>query len=356
LHQDPGPRNGNARGGEPYTRGMLYYILKNRIYLGEIVHKGQIHPGDHPPIIDPANFDQVQKLITSNRHDHATRSRSKERSLLAGYVWDEFGRKLTITHTQKNARRYRYYVSGPAQTGEATDKRAVRIAANDLETMACSEIAIFFKDEKRLRKTLFSDVAGNLVEPPTMPGMPHWTEAAASAAQKLMLPHGDEFFAILQAIAPKIVAGRSFVSITIKRKAVLSLLNLPVSEAQDELIDLRRDTRLKTIGTEPRLIIQQDDPRPARPQRDPALIKALARAHIWFRRHTGENPIPTDQIARQDKQDPSYVGKIMRMAFLSPTLTEAILDGRQPPGLTIEAILSGIPANWAEQQRKFGRP
>ncbi len=60
--------------------------------------------------------------------------------------------------------------------------------------------------------------------------------------------------------------------------------------------------------------------------------------------------------AKQDKQDPSYVGKIMRMAFLSPALTEAILDGRQPPSLTIEAILSGIPADWAEQQRKFGRP
>ncbi|WP_430397411.1 recombinase family protein [Ferrovibrio sp.] len=350
-------RNGNARGGESYTRGMLYYILKNRIYLGEIVHKGQIYPGEHPPIIDPGIFDKVQKLITSNRHDHVTRSRSKERSLLAGFVWDEYGRKLTITHTKKDARRYRYYVSGPAQTGEATDKRPVRIAANDLETIICIEIATFFKDEERLRNTLFSDLAGNRVEPSTLPGMAHWTEAAASVARKLTLPHGGELFAILQAIAPKIVAGRSFVSITIKRKALLSLLDLPIDEVQDGFIELRRDARHKTIGTEPRLIIQQDDlQRPARPQRDPALIKALARAHIWLRRHTGENPIPTDQIAWQDKQDPSYVGKIMRMAFLSPALTEAILDGRQPPGLTIEAILSGIPADWAEQQRKFGRP
>jgi len=347
-------RNGNARGGEPYTRGMLYYILKNRIYLGEIVHKGHIYPGEHPPIIDPVIFDQVQKLITTNRYDHVTRSRSKERSLLAGFVWDEYGRKLTITHTKKDARRYRYYVSGPAQTGEASDKRPVRIAANDLETIVCGEIATFFKDEERIRHTVLS---GTHIESPPTPGMAHWTEAAASAARKLMLPHGGELFAILQAIAPKIVAGRSFVSITIKRKAVLSLLNLPVSEAQDELIELRRDTRLKTIGTEPRLIIQQDDPqRAARPQRDPALIKALARAHIWFRRHTGETPISTDQIAKQDKQDPSYVGKIMRMAFLSPELTEAILEGRQPSGLTIEAILSGIPADWTEQQCKFGRP
>ncbi|WP_428248402.1 recombinase family protein [Ferrovibrio sp.] len=349
-------RSGNARGGEPYTRGMLYYIMKNRIYLGDIVHKGQIYPGEHQPIIDPATFDQVQKLITSNRHDHVTRSRTKERSLLAGFVWDEYGRKLTITHTKKAARRYRYYVSGPAQTGEVTDKRPVRIAASDLETMACNEIATFFKDEEQLRNTLFNAVAGNVVEPPTMPGMANWTEAAASVARKLMLPHGGELFAILQALAPKIVAGRAFVSISIKRKTILNLLDLPADEFHDEQIELHRDTRLKTIGTEPRLIIQQDDTRSARPQRDPALIKAMARAHIWFRRHTGETPISTDQIARQDKQDPSYVGKIMRMAFLSPELTEAVLEGRQPPGLTIEAILSGIPADWAEQQSKFGRP
>ncbi len=347
-------RNGNARGGEPYTRGMLYYILKNRIYLGEIVHKGQIYPGEHPPIIDPVVFDQVQKLITSNRHDHVTRSRSKERSLLAGFVWDEYGRRLTITHTKKDTRRYRYYVSGPAQTGETIDKRPIRIAANDLETMVCNELATFFKDEERLRNKLFSDGG---IELSPMPGMAHWTEASASMARKLMLPHGNELFAILQTMAPKIIAGRAFVSISIKRKTILSLLDLPADEIQDEQIELHRDTRLKTIGTEPRLIVQQDDPqRSARPQRDPALIKALARAHIWFRRHTGETPISTDQIAKQDKQDPSYVGKIMRMAFLSPELTEAVLEGRQPPGLTIEAILSGIPADWAEQQRKFGRP
>jgi site-specific DNA recombinase len=44
--------NSTARGGIPFTKGPLAYLLKNRVYIGDIIHKGQYYPGEHEPIID----------------------------------------------------------------------------------------------------------------------------------------------------------------------------------------------------------------------------------------------------------------------------------------------------------------
>ena len=51
---------GRVIGGKPFSRGALYLILQNRAYLGEIVHNGRSHRGEHPPIIDQPLWDTVQ--------------------------------------------------------------------------------------------------------------------------------------------------------------------------------------------------------------------------------------------------------------------------------------------------------
>ena len=53
-------------GGKPFSRGALYLMLRNRTYLGEIVHKGQSHPGELTPIIDPPLWDAVQTQLAGN--------------------------------------------------------------------------------------------------------------------------------------------------------------------------------------------------------------------------------------------------------------------------------------------------
>ena len=55
--------SGRLVGGKPFSRGALYLMLRNRTYLGEIVHKGQFHPGEHTPIIDQPLWDAVQEQL-----------------------------------------------------------------------------------------------------------------------------------------------------------------------------------------------------------------------------------------------------------------------------------------------------
>lgn len=59
-------RNENRRGGTPFSNGALFHLLRNRIYLGEIVHKKQVYPGLHDEIVDPRLFERVQQQLATN--------------------------------------------------------------------------------------------------------------------------------------------------------------------------------------------------------------------------------------------------------------------------------------------------
>ncbi|NLH80187.1 MAG: recombinase family protein [Phyllobacteriaceae bacterium] len=102
---------GNATGGGTLGRGALYHLLQNRLYRGEIDHKGTIHPGEHEAIVDQDLWDRVQAVLAENLVERAVRSDAASPSLLAGLVRDQDGIPLTPMHANKTGRRYRYYVS-----------------------------------------------------------------------------------------------------------------------------------------------------------------------------------------------------------------------------------------------------
>src|SRR4030081_554229 len=101
--------DGVEYGGQRLSRGALYLILQNRIYRGEVPHKGNAFPGEHPAIIDEPLWDDVQAVLAANRVERATGARAT--SLLTGMVFDETGERLTPTYAVKKGTRYRYYVS-----------------------------------------------------------------------------------------------------------------------------------------------------------------------------------------------------------------------------------------------------
>jgi site-specific DNA recombinase len=83
--------NGTERGGKPFSRGHLYTLLSNPTYTGQIVHKGQLHPGQHPALIDDASWSIVRDQLAANTRDHRHRAKAAEPSLLAGLLVDARG-------------------------------------------------------------------------------------------------------------------------------------------------------------------------------------------------------------------------------------------------------------------------
>ena len=89
---------------------------------------------------------------------------------------------------------------------------------------------------------------------------------------------------------------------------------------------------------------------PARTRADPALVKALARAHRWKRLLEGGRYGSLAELAAAEKIDRSYLGKTLRLTLLAPDIVEAILDGRQPCALALPALLESVPSLWDEQR------
>jgi hypothetical protein len=85
--------NGATRGGVPFTQGPLFYLLRNRFYIGEVLFKGEILPGPQPPLLDRALFDAVQAKL-SEQWSHRTRTRQRSKALLCGLLYDDAGNKM----------------------------------------------------------------------------------------------------------------------------------------------------------------------------------------------------------------------------------------------------------------------
>jgi hypothetical protein len=89
------------------------------------------------------------------------------------------------------------------------------------------------------------------------------------------------------------------------------------------------------------------------PAADTTLVKALARAFRWRRMMETGRYGTIDELAAAEKINSSYVSRLLRLTLLAPDIVEVILDGRQPEGMTLPALMEPFPVEWARQK---GRP
>lgn len=110
--------------GKPVDKGFLYKLFRNRLYLGEAVHKGTSYPGEHHGIITLELWDQVQSILQESPRQRAASTRTQTPALLKGLIFTANGVAMTPTATKKGSRHYRYYTSMDAirnRAGEGTD-------------------------------------------------------------------------------------------------------------------------------------------------------------------------------------------------------------------------------------------
>jgi site-specific DNA recombinase len=109
---------GATHGGILFQRGSLFYLLRNRFYIGEVKYKGEILPGEQPAIMQRNLFDAVQQKLT-DQWSHRNHAKTKSDHRLTGLLYDDAGHRMIPTHATKAGIRYRYYVSLPRLNGES---------------------------------------------------------------------------------------------------------------------------------------------------------------------------------------------------------------------------------------------
>jgi len=346
---------GRCWGGKPLARGALYTMLRNRIYRGQIVHKDQHYPGEHEPIIDEVLWQEVQTKLTANAVERATGERMLSPSLLAGLLYDGQGHRMTPSHAVKKAMRYRYYVSQPliSKTREAAPE-GLRVAAAEIERIVLSGIGELFSNPGRLAEALGPSIetAGEQQQILRRAG-----EVAATWSE---LP-APQFRSAVAMLCRRITARSERIDIEISGRGLYAFLRGERAESRaaeqpDHQLLLSFPTRLCRIGQGKRLVIDAAV-RPGMPGKpDPKLIKLLVRAH---RLKEKLREIPGTRIANlamREKLSPSYAALLLRLTFLAPDITRAILEGSQPGGFTAQKLVThyALPLAWPEQRQALG--
>src|SRR6201987_94274 len=133
---------GATHRGILFERGSLFYLLRNRFYIGEVKSKGEVLPGEQPAIMDRQLFDAVQQKLT-DQWSHRNHAKTKSNHPLTGLLWDDAGYRMIPTHATKAGIRYRYYVSLPHLKGasKTTSVGSVsRIPATDIENIIVKSV------------------------------------------------------------------------------------------------------------------------------------------------------------------------------------------------------------------------
>ncbi|WP_082549683.1 recombinase family protein [Mesorhizobium sp. Root552] len=105
-------KNGQAS----FTRGALYHLLSNPIYIGKIRHDGQLYDGEHAGIVGPQLFADVQQLLVAQAANRSSQRNRQDVHLLTGIVFDETGDRLSPTHARKLGKRYRSATATTSRT------------------------------------------------------------------------------------------------------------------------------------------------------------------------------------------------------------------------------------------------
>jgi DNA invertase Pin-like site-specific DNA recombinase len=296
---------GKVTGDQPFSRGAMFHLLQNRVYVGEIVHKSQCHPGQHEGIVERSTFDRVQAMLA--RQQRERRVRRTAASPLAGKLFDVHGNRLTPTHSKNSkGQTYRYYVPSCLQQGGRSGADLKRFPAHRVDALIGAA----------LRRISAAPEGGH-----------------DQLVRAELSPHSIEL-ALPSRLLPSV------------RAALADGEWVTAGEANAELMHWSIPAVLQPRGGRAKVQPIQ----PAATKRDPVLIGGLRTAHRLVQ--TDRIGLPLAKKMPQSR----YAVRLMRLAFLSPHIQQDIVAGRQPPGLRLEDLVrSSIPPCWKAQARFIQR-
>lgn len=300
---------GRTVGGIPFARGSLGHLLRNRFYIGEVNYKGEVCPGEQPAILDRDLFEVVQKKLEEQRTSH-TKIRAESESLLMGRIFDDRGNRMTPSFARKAGKRYRYYISSALMQGQAKLAGTIRrVPAPEVEALVLQAV------RQRLK-------------------------AAGSIPDRDLV---NNHIARVEVHENQVV-----VKLTGKTdRAAKRTTNSGVLHITWQKVAMKRRREILLPAS------TQQDMRPIRSETRVALVTAIARGRHWLDELVTGAATDVEQIATRENCSVRQINLTISLAFLSPILVKAAVEGRLPRGIGI-ARLRDAPAEWSRQHAMLG--
>ena len=318
-----GRRDGGRSGGICFGVGSLAHLLKNRFYIGEITYRGEVHHGEHEPILTRDLFEAVQAKRVANAVARHVRLRGSA-AILTGRLFDDRGNRMSPTHANKRGVRYRYYVSHAIlQNRKAEAGNIARVPAPEIETLVCDSVrrhlaAMDAADHQTAladRELVQRHVARVIVKPQALDvWLIPTCEASAQAEDPVDDPapcHSPTTTITLPWTAPSFAA-------------VKGIIHAPCAKPT-----MKAETR-------------------------EALLTALAKARGWIDDIRLGRIASFAEIAEREAQGERHIRLLAPLAFLSPRIIATIIDGTAPADLTVTGLAKALPYSWAEQEERVG--
>lgn len=321
-------KSGRDTGGQIMSRGHIHKILTNPLYIGKVRHKGLIHQGKHPAIIEVDQWERVQRFLQEqSRIPRGKQTSGRPSAPLTGKIFDAAEERLTPVHTLKQGRRYAYYISQALKSAPVPSDRFTgwRLPARSFEDRVAAAI------RRHLRTALMRD----LVSSPDAKLIADVTSLLADKATDLLKT------------VERVALLNSQLTITLSAGSLAQVLVILPDRINADSLHFDVPFTLRRRGVEARLLLEGD-----LLPRDETLISNIAKGHFFI-----------DQVARgrsfQEIADTNAlsvkrVQQILEFAFLSPHSVRQVIEGRQPSFLTAEWCLKNeIPADWNAQDAIF---
>lgn len=337
-------KNGCTTGGKPLSRGHLYRLLANPIYLGKLPHKGMLYDGKHDPIIAPDLWEKVQHQLKTNTQGRR-RAIAQHPSLLAGIVSTRDGHKLVPSHAVKKGRRYRYYIEQQLAQDEGVGSKGQRYAALEVETAVLTILQRFLEDPIQLMTALSLESASPA-------SVRRLCDKATAISRSLDGP--QEMLRLIPEILSAVIIHPSKLELIFSRKVLAQHLGARFTDT-NSTYTIASPCKLTLRGQELKFVLPLRDAPEKYCNPDPALIQAVAKAHLWWQWIKDGEVRSLREIAEREYLDKPMITRLIRLAFLSPKLVCQILEGLQPANLTVKTLTREIelPLDWAAQEEIF---
>ncbi len=339
---------GLITGGRPFSRGILYLLLQNRLYRGEVEHKGNIYPGQHEAIVEADLWIRVQEKLATSRRDRKLAIGAKAPSLLASLIFDSDGNRMTPTHANKRGRRYRYYISTSHLDRRKARSNAVRVPASEIDVLVLDRLRALLASRQETSDALSSlDLAARELEAAL--------ERAQALAKEWPVLPPDQLRALTRSIVARVTLSSDRVEVTLVVTRLAHELGAPVmpNDETGRTIVLTMAAALRQAGQGKRLIIGE----PYHDTRDINLVEFLKEAFATRQKLLADTSETLNEITARATKSKGRLTALMRVSYLAPDLVAEILAGRHPPELSVKRLVrtsQDLPLDWSSQRAFLG--
>lgn len=305
-----------SRSEKEFSRGNIYKILSNKVYIGKLQHKDKVYEGKHNALIDDEVFNKVQELLQENASVQRHTLYAKEGSLLMGLLYDDAGNRMSPSHSNKKGIRYRYYITKAENfKGGMTFGKITKLAAGEIEGFVQKSLNELIRNKKTIQP---------------------YFEGETIETQNKIFNHIEKF------IPDKIFIRNSITRIDLAPETVT--INYNISYISEFFKSVVKNTKIQGFLNGTQVLTKRYDVHisttPKRQNKllikgenntDAKLVNAIVKS-FWYNQVGAEG-----QMTKEIRN--GACKKVKKLRFLPPEIIESILSGTQDPELNITKLI-----------------